>query len=133
VSQHSVLVSRNSNPEDAKWGLLHDASEAYLVDLPTPFKILPEFSFFKEQEERLQQFIYGVFGLKGKEPPSVYNADKILLKTEKRDLMPKIDVEQLHYSQKPLDEHIIPMLPTKAKQFFLDEYTKLFKKSLKTK
>lgn len=43
VGQHSVYVSQvvrslGGSPTDIMWGLLHDASEAYLVDLPTPVK-----------------------------------------------------------------------------------------------
>ena len=43
VAQHACIVSdqmleRGSSAHDALWGLLHDASEAYLVDLPHPLK-----------------------------------------------------------------------------------------------
>ena len=44
VAEHSVHVSQLCLPEHALWGLLHDASEAYLVDLPRPLKLLPEFA-----------------------------------------------------------------------------------------
>ena len=43
VAQHACIVSdqmleRGADAQDALWGLLHDASEAYLVDLPHPLK-----------------------------------------------------------------------------------------------
>ena len=54
VAEHSVHVSKLCLPEHALWGLLHDASEAYLVDLPRPLKLLPEFAPYREAERRLQ-------------------------------------------------------------------------------
>jgi hypothetical protein len=38
VAQHSVLVSKLLDDRTALWGLLHDASEAYLHDLTRPLK-----------------------------------------------------------------------------------------------
>jgi len=38
VAQHSVLASRFIDPEHAKWGLFHDAAEAYLGDMTRPVK-----------------------------------------------------------------------------------------------
>lgn len=86
VAQHSVMVSLSCDPVDALWGLLHDASEAYLVDVPSPLKRMPEFAAYREAEKQLMGIICDVFGLSHDEPPSVKFADKRMLATEARDL-----------------------------------------------
>ena len=87
VGQHSVLVSRLC-PEPYKlWGLLHDASEAYLMDIPSPFKYLPEMATYRTFEAGMQYIIYLKFGLLGPEPPEVKAADKLMLTCEATDLL----------------------------------------------
>lgn len=87
VAQHSVLVSMYCGPEDALWGLLHDASEAYLVDLPSPIKRDPRMAAYREAEQRLQRCIARKFGLPEEMPASVKRADMLLLSTEATQLM----------------------------------------------
>lgn len=87
VAEHCVRVSVECPPEDALWGLLHDASEAYLSDIPRPLKRLTEFVKYRESEFFLQSVIYARFGLRGPEPAVVKRMDNVLLATEKRDLM----------------------------------------------
>lgn len=85
VAQHSVLVSRLLSPEHALWGLMHDASEAYLGDVATPLKnMLPG---YRELEERVQRAIAKHFHMRLPIPPEVKRADLTALLTEKRDLM----------------------------------------------
>jgi 5'-deoxynucleotidase YfbR-like HD superfamily hydrolase len=85
VAQHSVFVSRLLPDEHALWGLLHDASEAYLGDVATPLKhALTE---YRAMEERVQRAIAQHFRLVWPMPPEVKQADLIALATEKRDLV----------------------------------------------
>jgi Predicted hydrolases of HD superfamily len=80
VAQHSVLMSlRYSEPELQLYALLHDASEAYLSDLPRPLKYRPEFKFYRDAERYLQQLIYIKFGLSSEEPPCIKKADLEML------------------------------------------------------
>ena len=71
VAQHSILVSdlmvlaniENEDKEETNliglYGLLHDASEAYLCDLSTPLKQM--FPKYKTQEKVLQTAIYSKY------------------------------------------------------------------------
>lgn len=88
VAEHSVRVSRLLRPEIALWGLLHDASEAYMTDLARPLKRgSPLGPIYREMESRLMWAVCERFGLSVEEPPEVMEADNVLLMTEKRDLM----------------------------------------------
>ena len=118
VAQHSVLVSRIVPAEFALWGLLHDAAEAYLVDLPRPLKrhsILG--TEYRIVENRLMEAVAVRFGLDPQEPWCVHVADDRALMTEKRDLMPGIF--KWTETAEPLDEVIVPLLPVEAEGEFL--------------
>jgi 5'-deoxynucleotidase YfbR-like HD superfamily hydrolase len=123
VAQHSVMVSRLTLPENALWGLLHDASEAYLGDVATPLKnLLPG---YRELEERVQQTIARVFRLSWPMPPDVKQADLRALMAEKRDLIScshdwGIDVE-------PACGPVNPYSWTQAKELFEARFKELVK------
>lgn len=132
VAQHSVLVSRNVPDEDKLWGLLHDASEAYLADLAKPIKILPEFKIFVTIENRIQKAVCERFGLPELQPETTHVADKRCLLAEKRDLtisVPESEWQIKHPGIVPFDDIIVPMLPVEAERFFLDEF-KLLTRSI---
>lgn len=91
VGQHSILVSmemeRLGFPELALDGLLHDGSEAYLVDVPRPIKLIADFSTYRNIEERAQDAIFIKYiGRKG-EHEQVKVADNMLLGKEAKVLM----------------------------------------------
>jgi 5'-deoxynucleotidase YfbR-like HD superfamily hydrolase len=121
VAQHSVMVSRLVRPEHAMWGLLHDASEAYLGDVARPLKaMLPE---YKELEQHVQQEIAKAFYLCWPIPDEVKLADNRALMAEKRDLIPcdhdwGIDVQPMSGPVSALRWH-------QAKMLFLNRYKEL--------
>lgn len=79
VAEHSVAVARivmTTDPDHALEALLHDASEAYLGDMPRPIKHLPEMAPYREAEERAERAIAQKFGLVYPWPQSVKDADR---------------------------------------------------------
>jgi hypothetical protein len=124
VAQHSVLVSHIVPDQFRKHALLHDASEAYLSDLPSPFKrLLPD---YKKLEKQVMRAICVRFGLPMEMPPQVATADLTMLATEKRDLLVKEPKtwESLD-GILPMRTKVEPWHWAKAKQIFLDEFFKL--------
>lgn len=121
VAQHSLLVASIVPDEDRKWALLHDAAEAYLVDLPRPIKRYSALGDeYRRIESRLMQVICQRFGLPEECPASVKHADDVLLATEKRDLMPA-NTKPWEHLPSPLNSIIRPMSPTVARRKFLKE------------
>ena len=124
VAQHSVLVSRIVTKEYALEALLHDASEAFIKDMPSPLKkLLPE---YRRIERTLERVIRRKFGLSEKMSDPVHLADRILLATEKRDLMAHDPWAWPCLSEiEPLPEKIVPWSPEIAMKLFLYRFSEL--------
>jgi len=125
VAQHSVLVSHLCDPADALWGLLHDASEAYIVDVPRPLKRAPGMEGYRLYEEAAMRAVCEWAGLSYTMPRSVKRADEILLATEARDLMPPASVARWTLLERPLPEHVVPASPATARAMFLGRWAQL--------
>lgn len=125
VAQHCVHVSEVVPPEFALYGLLHDASEAYLIDVPRPIKHSEGFSSYRAAEANLEQVIYERFGLDGNVPNCIKTADNQLLRTEQRDLMKPAPAAWQDLRVGALDMLIIPLLPQGAKSLYLNRFHKL--------
>lgn len=127
VAQHSVYVSYLCNKEDALCGLLHDASEAYLVDLPKPIKDSGLFDNYKIFEKTLQDLVYQKFCNVSIEPKSVKIADMIMLSTEAKSLLNNIH-EEWQLPTDPLDFIVSGFSPDKAKEMFMNRFEELYGK-----
>lgn len=73
VAEHCVHLSNLVSPKHALWALLHDACEAYLVDLPAPVKIL--FPEYLVVEAQVMRAVCERFGLDPEMPDEVRHAD----------------------------------------------------------
>lgn len=81
VAEHCVHVSYMVPPEDALAGLMHDATEAYLMDIPRPVKaLLPQ---YRDLEDKLWAVIAKRFDISPVLPTSVHEADNRILNSER--------------------------------------------------
>lgn len=119
VAQHSVLASQIVPAEHAFEALLHDATEAYLKDIPRPVKLLlPD---YRALEHKLEAVIRARFGLPIRKSQAVADADMILLATERRDLMSKCSAEWTSIQGvTPLDTRIRAVHARHAKSLFME-------------
>jgi len=125
VAQHCVLVSRVVPPELALMGLLHDASEAYLIDVPRPIKHSVGMEGYRAAEKTLQAAIYRKYGLDPDEPAAIKTADNQLLRTEQRDLMKPAPVAWQDVRVGALEMRIDPWSPVGAKFSYMQRFDEL--------
>jgi hypothetical protein len=128
VAEHCVRVSAlapESDPKLALAALLHDATEAYVVDVPRPLKrFLPGYA---EIESRVARVVESRFGLAAGalDDPSVKHWDEVLLATEARDLMGGECGGKWHLRAAPLPDRIVSWQPWKARAEFLRRFDDL--------
>jgi len=128
IAEHSVHVSYLCDPGDELWGLLHDASEAYLCDLARPTKHLPVMGEYQAAEKRLQQAIAECYGLSSEMPESVKFADNIMVSVEARELMAPLDPDWDRWLVPTSDLGMIlggTRSPAEAEAYFLARFQEL--------
>jgi hypothetical protein len=108
--------------------LLHDAAEAFIVDLPTPIKA--HVGGYKELELGVMAAVAKRFDIDPSlfEHPLVKLADMTMLATEKRDLLgpePQPWIEM----PKPYGVMLRPWTSAQAKKIFLEEFERFGGKS----
>ena len=130
VAQHSVIVSelveqRGGDVEDVFAALMHDATEAYLGDMPHPLKHRsPLGAAFKDAEDHLERALHERFGIKPA-VPEIKRADRALLATERR----AFSSEDWHWPElegvEPLDLELTAWPPDEAARTFAERYAEL--------
>lgn len=96
VAQHSIVVASLVAPEHTLWALLHDASEAYLTDVPRPLKRTEMFSGYRDAEQAATDVILMAAGIHpGVMPDDVREADDAVLVAEARAFFPRKAFERV--------------------------------------
>lgn len=134
VAQHSVHVAQiveRTHPHRALHGLLHDAAEAYLGDIPTPLKkglrmkVNGETTMaIRDVESGILEVIAAKFGMREffRIGPAVHRADALALATEARDLMGGLTWPGMVETNEPTIE---PLSPRAARTQFLGMFRRL--------
>ena len=123
VAEHSVFVSHLVPKEDALWGLLHDASEAYICDIPTPIK--PLLKNYRDVEKLVMGVICDKFGLPHEQPESVHLADQKMLVTEVGQIMRPSSQSWNLPDVLPLGGELSCWSPWEAKALFMQRFKEL--------
>lgn len=108
VAQHSVIVSYICPPSIAKWGLLHDAAEAYIGDMTRPLKL--QMPAFRDAETTVMRAVATAFSLPWPEPEGLKEWDNILQVLEARWLMHD-NRALIHEDGRPLGELAAKVIP----------------------
>lgn len=125
VAEHSCYVMRElqnagcSEPT-VRWGLMHDAAEAYVGDMLAPLKAIPGLEFFRFVELRIQNAIARRFDLPPEIPPAVKLMDLRMLATEKAQVFgPEPRPWNLPDDADPLPVVLGFWDPDRAERYFL--------------
>lgn len=118
VGQHSFYMAINASVKNRLAVLLHDATEAYMGDMPSPFKKL--FPEFKSMENKLMAIIAKKFGFQFPFHPEVKELDKEFLDIEWNSFVTKEHPMPLEYED-----------PETVKRKFIELYNKILSDGIK--
>lgn len=136
VAEHCLLVEQvvrsriGLEERDAlgvcRWALVHDAEEAYLLDLPSPIKRRPDMAAYRAAGKRLMGEIAKWLDLTNEEPTLVGEVDVELRGTERAWLFPHIE----NWDTRPAIPGIVcgVMTPDGAREAFLARFHELWPK-----
>ncbi len=139
VAQHSVVVAKivqYLHPRQPKRlyraALLHDAAEAFGLDIPSPIKRMPMMAGYREWLHGVEEAIEIYYRL-GAHPhnPWIKDADLRALATEKRDILGKCEYDAMWLETvlgglpPPSPKAIKALSPKQAKRLFMRTWESL--------
>jgi len=127
VAQHSVLCSKFVPEELALQALMHDATEAFLADIPKPLKLgLPQ---YEAVEQLVWESLAGRYGLPVELDALVKDVDIRACKTEGEDLNVGRGVydwgTEYHPEIQRFPLTVYPVGPEVAEAMFMQRYEEL--------
>ena len=129
VAQHCVLIMQQVPDDCKKFALLHDASEAYICDLPAPLKHCKELDDYCRIEDKMTQVILQALGDSDTWSHNIYRtvkqADMRMRQTEAEEL--GVDSSEWGEHFERYDLEITPWSPIAAKAEFLWKWAELNK------
>ena len=129
VAEHSINCSFEAKEEFKLAALLHDATEAYLVDVPRPIK--SSLTNYREIEQNLaiaiaQRFTPVGAGWLDFDNDAVHEVDDRMLMTEAAQLLGPHPAPWGNEALLPYDIKLGCWTPAQAKMKFIDRFTTLY-------
>jgi len=125
VAQHSVIVSKVVSKENARWGLLHDAAEAYIGDIARPIKHIKGMTGYRKLEREILKVVADRFGLEPKIPNEVKEYDDLVLRNEAK-VLGMLQDDWFCYNLRDLGFLFVPLSHQDAEENFVNRYIELF-------
>jgi 5'-deoxynucleotidase YfbR-like HD superfamily hydrolase len=124
VAEHSYWMAKQASRPNKLWALLHDATEAYMVDLPRPIKeILPD---YKIAETNLMKKICERFELPQEMPAEIKKLDNAILRSEFEENMTFVP-DDLPFTSYSMNVNFQYWEPQKAEEKFLEMFFSIYK------
>lgn len=130
IAEHSVrmvrfVAEKGWAKPDQYTVLMHDATEAYLTDVASPYKRMEIFRGYRLAEKELMRHIADRFDFEFPFSPNVKYMDNLILRAEARDLSKQLDDNWYVSPTRQEFGKIRPWRPWWAERQFLKEYERL--------
>lgn len=129
IAEHCWHMSYQVSAALAVHALMHDASEAYVCDVPRPLKDILQ-PAYGEREDAVQKAIYKAFSLPGRTPEEravIKVADDRMLITERNQLFgPSPHTYHWEVKMPPYDLKLRALRPEIAEELFLGRWAQLY-------